>query len=151
MPATAFVLTVLACSQNGLVCREAQPAMTFESAERCEAAITETLDRVSRRGPEVKAGCVAEEVAERSGRKWAITATRQFASSFERVPFEPTAPAEMAVTEPAPAPEARETASNSFVLPSFVDMTTTASLTPVGSGPVETTGRVSMTIEMAQK
>jgi hypothetical protein len=91
MFASAFILTVLACSPNGLVCRPTVTEAQFASLDACQAAIGSTEDAVRASFPadtrfSFRGACAASEQAEHSGVAWAVSASGDLITSFDRLP-----------------------------------------------------------------
>ena len=91
MFASAFILTVLACSPDGLVCRPTATEAQFASLDACKAAITSTENRIRSTFPSetrftFRGACAASEQAEQSGVAWAISASGELITSFDRLP-----------------------------------------------------------------
>lgn len=91
MFASAFILTVLACSPDGLVCRPTATEAQFASLDACRAAISSTEESVRASFPadtrfSFKGGCVANDQAEANGVAWAVSASGEMITSFDRLP-----------------------------------------------------------------
>ena len=91
MFASAFILTVLACSPDGLVCRPTATEAQFASLDACRAAISSTEESVRATFPadtrlRFKGGCAAGAQAEASGITWAVSASGEMITTFERLP-----------------------------------------------------------------
>lgn len=119
MFASAFILTVLACSPDGLVCRPTATEAQFASLDACRAAISSTEESVRASFPadtrlRFKGGCAAGDQAEASGVAWAVSASGEMITAFDRLP----AGSGVAMAAGA-APEENETA---------IDATVTASI-----------------------
>lgn len=91
MFASAFILTVLACSPNGLVCRPTVTETQYTSLQDCRAAISSTEDAVRSTFPAdtrfvFRGACAASEQAKNSGIAWAVSASGELLTSFDRLP-----------------------------------------------------------------
>ncbi|TDH39173.1 hypothetical protein E2A64_08890 [Pseudohoeflea suaedae] len=91
MFASAYILTVLACSPGGMVCRPTATQAEFASLDDCRAAITRVEDTVRRTFPSdtrftIKGGCTESRQTEVSGVAWAVSPTGEMFTSFDRLP-----------------------------------------------------------------
>ena len=91
MLASAYILTVLACSPGGMVCRPTATEAQFASLEDCRAAITRVEDNARRTFPSdthftFKGGCTAAKQTEVSGVAWAVSPTGEMFTTFDRLP-----------------------------------------------------------------